>query len=335
METRASYVIVGAFVFALAAATMGFVMWVGKVDIDKAVKQYRTYFTSSVTGLSVGSPVRYRGIPVGTVSEMRIDPTNVERIEVIIEVDQNVPVKRDAYAVLESQGLTGIGFIQIKGGSREAPDLLAKPGEALAVLAVRASAVEEVFETAPEIANQLVILINRASTILRPENQERMDHILTNVEAVTGAFAGQQAAIVSLVDDASKSAAILRETMDDAAPKVAEVLRGVDDLTEETSQTMSTLRGTASGLDAEVTRLGNSLDGTLTRLENAAFEAEGLLKENRASVRDFTESGLYELTQFLVEGRIMLEGINRMVRQLERDPSRFIFGTGDEGIKVK
>ena len=93
METRASYMIVGAFVFLLFASAMGFVIWLGKLELDKSVNLYEIGFTGSVTGLSVASPVRYRGIPVGQVTDIQIDSENVERIDVTIEVDSDIRIK--------------------------------------------------------------------------------------------------------------------------------------------------------------------------------------------------------------------------------------------------
>jgi phospholipid/cholesterol/gamma-HCH transport system substrate-binding protein len=334
METRASYVVVGAFVFGLFAAVLGFVVWLGKLDLDHQFNVYRIGFVGTVTGLSVGSPVRYRGIPVGQVSDIRLDAEDVERILVMVEVDAEVPIKRDAYAVLESQGLTGVGFIQVKGGSKDAPLLIPAPGQSIADLPARASVVEEVFESAPEIANQLLVLTNRASAILSPRNQASIKNILANLDTVSGAFADEAENIRSLVRNANQATASLRALTETLEPIAKSVGGDLKDVAEESAQTMAAIRGTVTGVDAELTTLSADASLALARLSTAADQAEGLIADNRGAVRDFSQTGLYELTQFLIEGRLLLESLNRVTRQLERDPARILFGSRDSGVET-
>lgn len=335
METRASYVLVGGFVFALFAAAMGFVIWIGKIELNKQVNTYRVDFTGSVTGLSVGSPVRFRGIPIGTVTRIRIAPGNLEAINVFVEIDPTVPIKQDSVAVLESQGLTGIGFIQIKGGTQAAPDLKPPPGETVAVIPSRASAVEEVFNTAPEIAGQLVVLINRASVFLKEENQRSFEDILKNLAVVTGAFAAREAEIRDLISNTSEASSGIKEMTATLQPAVTAIARDLSVLAEDSAQTLSTMRGTLGGIDAEVLRLGRDVHVSLGRFEAAAREAQELIAENRTGLQDFTQSGLYELTNFLVEGRLLLENLNRLTADLERDPAGVLFGSRKRGVETQ
>ena len=91
METRASYVVVGAFVFGLLAAVLGFVVWLGKLELDHQANAYRIGFSGTVTGLSVGSPVRYRGIPVGQVTGITLDAEDVETA--IAEIERDIKTR--------------------------------------------------------------------------------------------------------------------------------------------------------------------------------------------------------------------------------------------------
>ena len=97
-------------------------------------------------GLHAASPVRYRGVPVGTVTDIHIDENNSERVVVTIEVTKGTPIKEDAVAALEMQGITGLVNVQITGGSKDSALLEAGPGEALPVIASVPTALEELFE---------------------------------------------------------------------------------------------------------------------------------------------------------------------------------------------
>ncbi len=129
METRASYILVGTFVLLLIAGAFAFVIWLSKVEFDQRPARYVVYFTGSVSGLQVGGPVRYRGVPVGSVTDIRIDPKNVERIEVTLEVATRTPIKQDTFASLGLQGIIGAAYVQLSGGTQKSPALVAKKGE--------------------------------------------------------------------------------------------------------------------------------------------------------------------------------------------------------------
>ncbi|MGB0576726.1 MAG: MlaD family protein [Alphaproteobacteria bacterium] len=111
METRASYLLVGSFVLVLTAALIAVVVWLGGKGLDQKNVRYASYFAGDVTGLGIGNAVRYRGVPVGSVVNIAIDPKNVERVRVIMEVDETTPIKTDTVAQLALQGITGVAFI--------------------------------------------------------------------------------------------------------------------------------------------------------------------------------------------------------------------------------
>ncbi|MEQ8334707.1 MlaD family protein [Nisaea sp.] len=327
METRASYVVVGLFVFAMVAAGMGFVVWLGKVELDRDVAIYEVTFEEQVTGLSVGSPVRYRGIPVGQVTDIAIDPDNIEIIRVRIELDSKVPIKQDVYAILESQGLTGVGYIQLSGGSRDAPLLTARPGDEVPVLESRSSVLQEVAQAAPEIASQLVVLVNRANQLMSDTNRAAIQNTLKNLESVSAILANRSTEIEEIIQNAHKTMLVLDQT-------VSQVSGDIAVMSEEISQTMATTRGTVSAVDAEIAVVSADLRDTLAKVGMVSSEAASLISENRESVNDFAETGLYELTEFLVEGRQLMSDLDRLVRQVEADPARILFGNRQKGVET-
>src|SRR5260370_15304262 len=129
METRAHYVAVGAFVLAAILLAFVTVLWLGRSEFSQQAKRYYIYFRGSVVGLNKGSQVQYNGIPVGRVVDIRVDPDNLEQIQVTVEIDTGiVDIKTDARAYLDANILNGIATIQIRGGTREAPTLEPQAG---------------------------------------------------------------------------------------------------------------------------------------------------------------------------------------------------------------
>lgn len=335
METRAGYVLVGAFVLTLFLGALGLAIWFGDVRLDQDVHDYRIEFDGSVGGLSVGSPVRYRGVPVGSIVEIRIDPSNVERIMVDVEIDSGVPIKTDMYATLESQGLTGVGFIQIQGGTREAPPLLRTDDSRPPVIPARASRLEKVFQSAPEIADQLVALTARLQGFLSDENRDALRVILGNLATVSVTLGERTREIETAVVDGAAAASEVRAAMADLVPLIGDLRRDFKTITEEVSVTLSAARGTVTGVDAEVGRLTDRLTVAINRIGGTAGQLEALVGEARPGMRDFSNSGLYELTQFLIEARELVGNLDRVVRQIDRDPSQFLFGPREGQVEAK
>jgi len=343
MEARSRYLLVGSFVLVLTACLIAFTFWVAGLQVIETRPAYRIYFTGSVTGLKEGSPVRFRGIPVGKVWEVVVDPDNEERVRVTIYVDANVPVKTDSMATLEMKGLAGDSFVQISGGSRAAPRLTAAGGpdagmadggardgrresaDAIPVIASRPSPLAELFESAPRMLDTLINVGDRLNSILSAENERLITEAVANLHAMSRT-------LVSAAGDLNQTMASVRTSTTHIEGLVLDLRRQSDLLTTSVDQTLAQVRGslgdlntsTRAGADelartaSEMRRLGESL-GRLTD------EASGFLAENREPMRDFTSVGLYELSRLIIELRHLTESLGRMTQEIERSPVHFLF----------
>ncbi len=188
METRAHYVAVGAFV--LAVIVLGFVAVVslGRVEFAQDLKRYYVFFRGSVTGLSKGSVVQYNGITVGRVLDVRVDPDDLEKIQVTVEIDTNlVKIKSDARAFVETTLLSGIATIQIRGGTREAQDLEPEAGHRYPVIAAGSSVFQRVTETGPQLLDRLMVVVDNLNTLLNQQNRQAVADSLQNAATLTRA----------------------------------------------------------------------------------------------------------------------------------------------------
>ncbi len=157
-------------------------------------------------------------MPVGSVGDIRIDPHNVERIEVLVALDAGMPVKSDMFATLESQGLTGVGFIQIQGGTQASPALAVADDGAPPIIPTRASRLEKVFQSAPEIADQLVVLTTRLQSLLSEENTRAVGDILRNLATVSATLGQRTGDIETAVVDGAAAATEVRAAMGELVP---------------------------------------------------------------------------------------------------------------------
>jgi len=317
METRASYMIVGAVVLALIAGLAVFSAWLIKVDVDELNVEYAIYFEGTVTGLQEGAQVQYRGVPVGRTTEIRIDPDNVERVRVIAEIDRNTPITEDTIATLELQGITGLAYIQLLGGTQQSALLTIDDEDELPVIAARRSALEQVFESTPELLARAVDVTDSLSRLLNAENVDRFSNIMANVETLSDGLAG-------------------------SSGNIGDVITGFDETLSEIKKLSADFRQVSAKLNERLDGVGGDLVETLSELSGAASDLggaarqlDGMVDDLREPLNDFSGTGLYELTNLVGESRALVAALTRITKEVERDPAGFLIGGSRRGFKAE
>ena len=323
MEMRASYVLVGTVVMALIMGLAAFSIWLVKADVDRQSAVYEIYFEGSVTGLQEGSQVRYRGVPVGRIIDIRIDPTNVERVRTVAEIDRATPITEDTVATLEMQGITGVAYVQLLGGTQASPLLATVDGE-LPVIKAERSALERVFESTPDLLAEAVLVADRLSQLLNEENVETLSKTLKNFEAFSDGLATNAEGFGQMTTD-------MGETL-------AEVKAAATNLSTLTND----VRGLAGKLDDGIEGVGsdlvvtlNELSGAANALGGAARQLDGMVGDLREPLSDFSGTGLYELTNLVGESRALVAALTRITKEVERDPAGFLIGGSRQGFEAE
>jgi phospholipid/cholesterol/gamma-HCH transport system substrate-binding protein len=315
METRASYILVGSFVLALIAAMLGIAVWFSKIQFDEAPLRYRVYFTGDVTGLNVGSPVRYRGVPVGSVADIRIDPENVERTRVLVDVQRGTPVKADTIARISLQGITGVAFIQLAGGTRDAAALAPKDRHDQPVIRSEPSTLQRIVTRLPEIIDRAAVVADRLAQVFDERNRDALSAMIRNLGQISEALNAEKANLKDTLAEGRKTLAALTTVLQNLDTRTAT-------LATRTESSIKDFRGTLDQVRAAA-----------DNFSDVAEQLKQMVAENRTPLRDFSEQGLYELSQFIAEARVLVDSLTRLTREIERDPSRFLFGDTQKGFK--
>lgn len=316
METRANYVAVGAFVLAMLAGIVVTVLWLARLEFGREAAYYDIYFTGSVTGLAQGSAVLYNGIQVGRVREIRIDPQNLQQVRVTVEVDQPSLIKSDAVASLEIQSLAGVVLVDITGGSKDAPPLEAQDGQRYPVIASQQSGLQRVVSSAPEVLARLIDLTDRLSAVVDDKNRAAIAETLDNLRRMTRVVAAHSGDIESILSDSSTAVRELRGTLSAAN----QVLADARDLMGEGGDARAALK---------------AIDEASHKLDQLEGHLDGLVQENRPGLHDFTQRGLNEFNQLLIDTRTLVAGLTRLADDIERDPARFLFGDRRQGYQPR
>jgi phospholipid/cholesterol/gamma-HCH transport system substrate-binding protein len=295
METRANYVLVGSVVLVVLAALVVFVLWLARTEFSRNVDVYYTYFTGSVAGLQGGSAVRYRGVPVGSVGAVEIDPTNIERIRVTLNLNPGTPIKVDSVASLEIAGITGGSYVEITGGTQSSPALTA-PDDQIPVIPSKSSTLASLEEDAPKLIGKLIDLADRANSALSPENVKAITETIDNLK-------------------------VLSANLRAVTPEVQEAVTNMNKVLNDIHTDLPRL---AQTFEAD----GKAVRETVEELHKTTDEVEAMLTENRGPLREFTGTGLYQLTALATQLRSLTDTLQNVADRLDQDPQRYFFGGG-------
>jgi phospholipid/cholesterol/gamma-HCH transport system substrate-binding protein len=294
METKANYVLIGAFSLAISIFGLLFALWAANWSSEREWNRYRIVFDEAVTGLFEGGSVRYNGITVGTITNLRLAPNDPRKVVADVRIAAETPIKTDTHAKISQDGLTGPTFIQLSGGSPNAPILASNDNDTLPIIATEPSALQNIADT----ANRLV---SRLDVMLSDENVRRISASLDNIEQLTGAVAAQRQDLGQLIVNAR-------------------------DASEQLKVTLRTTNGAVERLDRDVVRqmpaLVDKLDRTLVQLEAVATNANGLITETRGPLA----GGMQQLGPTLSELRGLVRDLRRVASRLDNNPAGYVLG---------
>jgi phospholipid/cholesterol/gamma-HCH transport system substrate-binding protein len=298
METKANYVLIGAFTLAVFVFILLFALWAANYASQKQWREYDVIFTESVTGLSEGNAVQYNGIAVGTVQNLSLMPNDPRQVVARIRLQADTPVKVDTRAKLTLTGLTGTTIIQLTGGSPGAAPLRATADREVPVIPTSPSALQNIAATADRI-------VARVDEILSEENVESVSNTLKNLETVSSALALQERDLAEMVVAARSAAQRLESTLATTESAVQRI----------DSEVIDQLPGMVAKLEA-----------ALGELESASRNANALVEENRGPIADFTQEGLQQVGPAMVEMRALIRDLRRVANRLDGNPAGYLLG---------
>jgi phospholipid/cholesterol/gamma-HCH transport system substrate-binding protein len=320
METRANYVAVGAFVVLLLLGAAGVMLWVlgGQFNAKRAF--FHMSFAGSVAGLTKDSGVRYNGVPVGKVTDILIEKEHPNHVTVVVALDPTTQIRQDAVATLATQGLTGGSYIEISGGTPQSPPFVNQYEPVGPLILSRTGGLQSVFDRAPELMDKFLAIEDEIHDILGGKNRVAIDQVIENMRKLSAALAshsGDVEQILANTADATKKIDQLATT----ANQVMEKAGGVVDHVDTTVGHVNTAVGHVDKLIGHADKLVGNVDGTVT--------------EMRPGLRDLSQRGARQIEQLVINLNDLVIKVGRVVDELERNPSRFLFGDHNAGYQPK
>jgi phospholipid/cholesterol/gamma-HCH transport system substrate-binding protein len=267
VETKANYVLIGLFALAGLAALLGTFLWFARVQLDQQFAYYDIRFPT-VSGLSDASDVRFGGLPVGQVVDVRISDERDGTITVRVEVDGKTPVRADSVATIESLGVTGVSYVSIDAGTPEAPLLIEVSAGGVPVITAGRSTLQALTEEAPELVSETLLVVREIGDLFRGENADRIERTLINAEAASEEFAG-----------ALEGFSGIAGTVDQFTEQINRFNTTLDAVTEELNVVLATANDTLMSIE----RLADETTGVVARGEGTLDQVDEVVGAARAT----------------------------------------------------
>jgi phospholipid/cholesterol/gamma-HCH transport system substrate-binding protein len=313
METRANYIAVGAFVLIMLAGGFVAMIWVLRIEFGTEYSYFETHFAGPVTGLGKGALARLDGIEVGRVKEIDFDPDDPNLVVVILELRAGLVIHSDAVASLETQGLTGVSYVEISGGTKDSPPLTVRPGGRYPIIATKPSSLQEVFNGAPEVMARVVVIADRIQELLNDQNRQAITDTLGNLRDTTAVFSHRAKDLDQIINDAAATL----HNLSAASDALRDTLGKVDHDSDKIEPILA------------------SANDTMKKINKIAGDLDAVIEAGKPELHNLTTNGLAQLTQLLSEAHTLMSNLNHISEELERDPSRLLFGDRREGYKPK
>jgi phospholipid/cholesterol/gamma-HCH transport system substrate-binding protein len=297
VDSKVNYAAVGVFVLALGAVLIAGILWLAVgAGNKKHYDLYMAVINESVAGLNVDAPVKYLGVDIGKVRTIQLNPSDPQEVQLIFAIKQGTMIKEDTEAVLKTQGLTGIAYVELSGGAPSSRPLTAAPGQ-YPIIRTKPSLSARLENVLTTVLANLDRTTANINALFDDQNRQEVKKILANTSLVLDTIASQKAEIKSLIANAAKTSEQAARAAVNIDPMLARISKSADALERMANET--TLAATSTKKTAQ---------------------------EMGTGVRQFTGETLPEFERLLGELNVLSASLRHLSDQTDRNPSSLLRG---------
>ncbi|DAB40838.1 MAG TPA: ABC transporter substrate-binding protein [Sulfurovum sp. UBA12169] len=299
MYNKINYMVVGIFVLVFGAGMIWFAFWLAKWGLQDEYDIYKIEIKESVSGLSEDASVKIRGVDVGRVQTIRINPQNIEAVEIFLEIKKGTPIKEDMVAHTQMFGVTGLLSIEIDGGTNTAKTL--QPSKTyIPFIQTKTSYVSRVSESLGEIADSLNAFLIQTKKLISDKNIQAFENTLGHIEKITSRGEELEIKAIGSLAQLDETLQELRVSMKDATHSFEGATKDFASIKDRANPLLEELTVTTRGLDRLISKAEKSLDRGDYNIKNILEPA-------------------------LVDVQILSSQINDLAQQLKQSPSDVLF----------
>lgn len=295
METRANYITIGAFTLLGILGALGFFVWMAKIQVNQQFDYYDILF-DNVSGLSVAADVSFNGVSVGQVTKIELYDKDPSKVRVEVQVRGGTPIKTDTQAQLSAQGVTGISFVALTGGSASAALLSEASTDDPPIINGQRSVVQTLTEDVPGLLREASQIMRGIEALLGPDNRNHVAQILQNLDTASGglekAFT-DFSSITASVASAATQVGDFTTTLTPLSASLQTALTEAEGTLEVAKSAFAQAETTLAAADAPLANAGEFMDSAnrvvtdqvpaiITSLASAASTLDTAITEIRA-----------------------------------------------------
>jgi len=278
-------------VLVLGAALVAGVLWLSAgFGGEQKMVRYQAVIQESVAGLSVDSPVKLLGVDVGKVSHIGIDPENSQQVRLQFLIERGTPIKQDSVAVLKTQGLTGIAYVELSGGTAEAAPMQPRADGAPPMIPFKPSLSARLENVLSNVLANIDRVSDNLNAVFDADNRAALKSTLADTAKLARTLAAQQGALSAGIADAARTARLTARAAEQLAP------------------TLTDIAGSAQAV------------GRMAETAGRAAEAAA------SGVRQLDTDTLPELSRLMAEMNQLSASLRRLSEQTADSPSSLLVG---------
>ncbi|SIN71384.1 MlaD family protein [Halodesulfovibrio marinisediminis] len=298
METRAHFIIVGAFIIAAFVLGFAFILWGVGTTSETDDVPYDIMFQKNVNGLSISNPVLLNGVRVGKVTNIVLNPDKPEEIRVRILVKRGTPIRDDSRAKLIPIGITGQSSVFISGGTASSPLLRPLFKGNVPVIKTVPSPLSEIMSALPEMLNTGKNLLEDLRKVVNEDNRKNIKEFLANISSFSNMLVKSEADIRLALDNIKNAA-------------------------EQTRQAMTKTENAATTVNDYVAK---ELSPATDKIGLLVKRIDNLVKNMEPGLTRFSNGGLDDLTSLVNESRTLVEALENIAQKLDSNPKQYLLG---------
>ncbi len=302
MERNARVIMVATFLIATLVGLLFFYRWIAPADPDANQRDLTILFDGSVSGLSIGSEVRYLGVPVGRVESIALSDRFPGKVSVVFGSTTALPEPSKIVGMLEGQGITGLSIIELSDRSSENPGFVVPDG----TIPGYPSLLSQLAGSADRITSSVESTLSRLNNLLSEETANDLATTIAELKTLSGNLASASGDIDTLMESAGRVA-------------------------DELEATLPTFRAVAERLDSEVLP---AIAGAGESIESASGEVAVTLNENREALGSLINRDLPSLIGLSDDlGRALLE-LDRLMGNINDEPGALLYGERARDVEI-
>ena len=306
MYSKVNYTIVGIFVVLFSIGMFWFAFWLAKYGLQEEYKLYKIEMKDSIAGLAKDSSVKLHGVDIGRVSEIRINPNDIEKIDILVQIKKGVPIKEDMVASTQMLGVTGLLSIEIHGGTNEAKTLV-PTDEYIPVIKSKPSLLSKLTNSLGGLSEKLTNLLTRSESLLSDKNLENVSNILENVEKISAKGEEVELKAIDSMKEVDTTLQEFRVSMDNINKKFTQATEDFKQMQIDFAEIKGVTIPTV-----------DKLFQTTTDFRRVTLKFEKSLDRGDYNLKKMLEP-------MLIDIQILSNQINSMTRELSQNPSELLF----------